>query len=234
MSDLTKAEQFALGAVARHFSASWLKGDGAAAAYITVGVRRIALDVAVLVQVCPTGKSVPKARLREDAVALRVLREIESALSARVPKGKTIVLTLGAPIKVPRKLIAVLTRTLLAYLESGAVETDEKRTMLGNRVRFRVLNDRKKWNAKVLAFVFSGDPLPGLLATAMRALHDEIAAKAKSKKIAGERWLVLGSDNCIADFKTYQRAYSCLTTPHPYRKILMVYAGERVETLTES
>lgn len=167
---------------------------------------------------------------------MTVLRDIESALAAHVPDGKTVILTLGAPIKVPSKLDAALTNVLRASLESGAEGVDEKKTILGNRVRFRVLRDSSKWNAKMIGFVFSGDPEPGTLANAMHWLHDEIAAKAKrrmSKKFTGERWLVLGGDHWIADVKTYRRVYAHLSPPHNFRKILMVLDGGRVETLAE-
>ena len=236
MSELRKAEQFAIGAVARHFSATWQSGEGPPDAYVTVGGRRIALDVAVLALQRPRRKRVAKARLREDVVARRVLRDIEGAMRAHVPDGKTIILTLGAPIRVPKKLLAALTNMLLTYLESGAKEVEEKKTILGNRVRFRVLNDNSKWNAKVIGFVFSGDPEPGILANAMRSLHDEIAAKAKRrmpKRFSGDRWLVLDNDHSIADIKTYRRAYSQLSLPHNFRKILMVLDGGRVEALAE-
>ena len=236
MSELSKAEQFAIGAVARHFSATWQSGEGPPDAYVTVGGRRIALDVAVIAQQRPRRKRVAKARLREDVVARRVLRDMESALRAHVPDGKTIILTLGAPIKVPKKLLAALTNMLLTYLESGAEEVEEKKTILGNRVRFRVLNHNSKWNAKVIGFVFSGDPEPGILANAMRSLHDEIAAKAKRRlpeKFAGDRWLVLDTDHWIADIKTYRRAYSQLSPPRNFRKILMVFDGGRVDALAE-
>jgi hypothetical protein len=206
------------------------------APYVTVGGRRIALDVAVIAQQPPRLKRVARARLREDVVARRVLRELESALLAHVPDGKTIILTLGAPIKVPKKVLAALTNVLLTYLESGAEEVEEKRTILGNRVRFRVLNHNSKWNAQVIGFVFSGDPEPGVLANTMRSLHDEIAAKAKRRMpegFAGDRWLVLGNDHWIADIKTYRRAYSQLSPPHNFRKILMVFDGGRVEALAE-
>jgi hypothetical protein len=238
MSELRKAEQFAIGAVARHCSATWQSGNGPPDAYMTVGGRQIALDVAVIAQQRPGRKGVfAKARLREDVVARRVLCDIESALTAHVPDGKTIILTLGAPIKVPKKLLAALTNTLLIYLESGAEEAEERRTILGNRVRFRVLNDHSKWNAKVLGFVFSGDPEPGMLANVMRSLHDEIAAKARTRvpeSFAGDRWLALGNDHWIADIKTYRRAYSLLSPPHNFRKILMVLDGGRVEVLAEA
>lgn len=236
MSELRKAEQFAIAAVSRHFSSPWQSADRPPDAYMAVGGRRIALDVAVIAQQRPGREPVAKARLREDVVARRVLRDIECALRAHVPAGKTIILTLGAPIKAPQKLLAALTNTLLTYLETGAEEADEKKTILGNRVRFRVLNDNSKWNAKVIGFVFSGDPEPGILAHAMRSLRDEIAAKARLRmpeRFAGDRWLVLCNDQWIADVKTYRRAYAQLSAPHNFRKILMVLAGGRVEALAE-
>jgi hypothetical protein len=170
-------------------------------------------------------------------VARRVLSQIENALRGRVPDGRTLILTLGAPIKVPKLLVGALTDILLAYLESGAEEADVKKTILNNRVRFRVLNADPMWSGKVIGFVFSGDPGPGALANAMRSLHDEIAAKAKTrlpKGFAGDRWLVLVNEYPIADIKTYRRAYSHLSPPHDFKKILMVLEGGLVETLAET
>jgi hypothetical protein len=86
----------------------------------------------------------------------------------------------------------------------------------------------------VIGFVFSGDPEPGILANAMRSLDDEIAAKAKKlmpERFAGDRWLVLDNDHWIADIKTYRRAYSQISPPHNFRKILMVFDGGRVDCL---
>lgn len=154
---LNKTKQFAVGAVARHFSADCRIGAGPPDAYAVVSACRIALDVAVITQP-PRVRPFSAARLREDAVARRVLRDIESALQAHVPNRKSIILTLGAPIKVPKKLIAALTKLLLDYIQSGVEEREESRTVLGNRIRFRVLNQHLRWNAKVIGFVFSGDP----------------------------------------------------------------------------
>ena len=236
MPGLGTADRSVIEAVARHFSATWQSGEDPPDAYMTVGGWRIAVDVAVIAQQPPGRARAAKARLREDKVALRVLRSIESALAVHVPDGKTVILTLGAPIKVPSKLVAALTNVLLAYLESGTEEVDEKKTILGNRVRFRVLSDGSKWKARMVGFVFTGDPEPGTLAATMRRLHDE-TAKAKRrlpKKFAGDRWLVLGSDNWIADIKTYRRAYSQLSPSHAFSKILIVLDGGRVEALAET
>jgi hypothetical protein len=231
---MRSAQQSAIEAVAKHFSATWESAAEASDAYLTVRGQKIALGIAVLSQQSSRQKSVTKVRLREDKVAQRVLRDLESALHAHVPAGKSVILTLGAPIKVSRKLVVALTDVLVTYLESGSVEVDEKRTILGNRVRFRVLRLTSKWPAKVIGFVFTGDPAPGVLASTITSLHDEIVAMAKRrppKGFSGDRWLVLVSDNWIADVKTYRRAYSLLSPSHDISMILMVSVSGRIEVL---
>jgi hypothetical protein len=236
MPALNNTKQFAVGAVARHFSVAWRIGAGPPDAYATVSGRRVALDIAIITQPpCASPLSAP--RLREDAVARRVLRDIESALRPHVPNPKSIILTLGAPIKVPKKLVAALTTLLLEYFQAGVEEREESKMILGNRVRFRVVKQNLKWNAKVLGFVFSGDPQPADLANASRALHGKIAAMAQRRMPAsftGDRWLILSSDAWIADIKTYRQIYSHLSLAHSFKRILMVFDHGRVETLTES
>jgi hypothetical protein len=232
--ELKKAQQSAIEAVAKYFSATWESAEGVPDAYLTVRGQKIALNVAVLPQQSSRQTRVAKARLREDKVAQRVLRNLESALHAHVPAGKSVILTLGAPIKVSKKLVVALTDLLVTYLENGLQEVDEKRTILGNRVRFRVVTPKPKWPAKVIGFVFTGDPAPGVLAGTIGTLHDEIVAMAKRrppKGFTGDRWLVLPSDSWIADVKTYRLAYSLLSPPHDFSKIMMVSDGGRVEVL---
>lgn len=235
MREWNKTQRFALGAVARHFSADCQICAAPPDAYATVGGRRIALEVAIITRP-PRARPFSAARLREDVVARAALRDIESALGSCVPNRKCLILTLGAPIKVPKKLIAALTPLLLDYIQSGSEEREESKTVLGNRIRYRVLNHKLRWNAKVIGFVFSGDPKPGVLADAMRSLHDNIAAKAQPRTLRsfkGDRWLILSSDAWI-DMKTYRRMYSQLSLPRTFEKILMVSEGGRVEPLTES
>jgi hypothetical protein len=60
-----------------------------------------------------------KARLRKDKVVTRVVRELEAALTSQVPMGKALIFTLGAPIKVPRQLVAALTSLGTEQLKRG-------------------------------------------------------------------------------------------------------------------
>jgi hypothetical protein len=233
--ELNQAQRFALQAVAKHFSAPWQSGEGPPDAYMTIAGRRVGVDIAVLVRQGPGRDPIP-ARFRDDASARRVLRNLESAVGGHVPDGKTLVLTLGAPIKEPKKALAALTEMLLAYLKSGAENVEEKKTLLGNRVRFLLTSDGLRSNSKLAAFVFSGDPKPGVLVNAMWSLQDEIAAHAKRRLPGGfsaDRWLVLISDQWIADLKTYRRMYSWLSIPGRFAKILTVSEGGRVEDLAE-
>lgn len=205
---------------------------------MTVAGRQVAVDVAVIAsERIDRKRPTVKARLRDDAVARRVLRDLERALGAHVPEGKTVILSLGAPIIQPNKLLGALTEMLLAYLKSGAEEIEENKTILGNRIRFRVLSGDPRWTAKVVGFVFSGDPKPQLLVNAMRSLYDEIAAKAEKRNptmSGSERWLILVSDQWMADIKTYQRAYSNLPIPRGFNKILMVLETGQVKALAEA
>lgn len=232
--ELNTLQRFALGAVARHFSAPWQRGEGPPDAYVTISGRRVGIDIAVVAQQPLTRKRVPKARLRDDGVARRVLRNLDAALRAHVPDGKTLLLTLGAPIKEPKKLLGALTEMLLTCLRSGAEDVEKKKTLLGNRVRFLVASDRLRLNSRLAGFVFSGDPKPGVLLNAMRLLQGEIAAQAKKRLPAGfsgDRWLALVSDQWIADIKTYRRMYSLLSIPDRFTRILIVLDGGRVESL---
>src|SRR5580692_4056649 len=154
---MRSAQQSAIEAVAKHFSATWESAAEPSDAYLTVRGQKIALGIAVLSQQSSRQKSVTKVRLREDKVAQRVLRDLESALHSHVPAGKAVILTLGAPIRVANKLVVALTDVLATYLDSGPEDVDEKRTILGNRVRFRVVEPSSRWPAKVIGFVFTGD-----------------------------------------------------------------------------
>ncbi len=226
----------AVQAVARHFAAPWQSGEGPPDAYMTVSCRRVGIDIAVMSQQPLSRNPIPKARHRDDGVARRVLRKLETAVRAHVPNGKILVLTLGAPIKEPKKLLGALIKMLLTCLQSGAEDMEKKKTLLGNRVRFLIASDGLRLNSKFSGFVFSGDPKPGVLLNAMRSLQGEIAAQA-SKRLppgfSGDRWLVLVSDQWLADIKTYRRMFSQLSIPDKFAKILIVLDGGRVENLAE-
>ena len=230
MTASREAKRSAIAALAAHFSAPWEIGEGPPDAYAVIGGRRIALEVAIVAQPSHPAR-VAKARLRDDRVARRVLRDLHIALHAHVPRGRSIILTLGAPIKVPKQLVAALTKLLVEYVQGTAVERDVRKTVLGNRVRFRVLERDPRWSAKVMAFVFSGDPAPSVIASSMRMFHDAVVAASKRAASSPRRWLILSGNDWFADIDTYRLIYSRLSLARNFEEIYMVLDGGRVEAL---
>ena len=109
MSKLRKQEQAAIEVVARHFSATWEKGDGDSPdAYVTIAGKRIAVEVTAIKQRIAERGDLTKPRLRFDRVALGLVGGLQAALSEFVPDGQTVILTITAPIRLPSKTAAAL------------------------------------------------------------------------------------------------------------------------------
>ena len=173
-SDAQTLEQRAAYAIAKRYSAtlaSWSGKPSAArstSAELIVGGQPVALEMVLLSQApSPARRDAnqgARPRLREDRVAQRVLRDLESRLNPQLSDGRTIILTLGA-------------------LHGAIAKSPRKRT---------------------------------------------------AAQRAGKRWLALVAEDWIADFKTYQRAYTKISPPHGYDRILKVSASGRVEVLVDA
>jgi hypothetical protein len=67
------------------------------------------------------------------------------------------------------------------------------------------------------------------------ALIEGIGAKAGKRapaRFAGDRWLVLVCEDQLSHIEPYRQVYSQLSIGTDFKKILMVLAGGRIETLT--
>ena len=103
---MRKQKQAAIEAIARHFSATWEMGENPPDAYLMLARQRIALEVATIKPRLRRGVSKP--RLRFDRVALGFVRRLQAALSEAVPEGKTVIVTITAPIWQPSKTASAL------------------------------------------------------------------------------------------------------------------------------
>jgi hypothetical protein len=112
MSKLRKQQRAAIEAVARHFSATWEQGEDPRDGYISIGGKRIAVEVTTVKQRIAERADLTKPRLRFDRVALGLVRRLHDALHEAVPDGKTVILTITAPIRMPSKTAALLGRFL--------------------------------------------------------------------------------------------------------------------------
>jgi hypothetical protein len=234
MSGLGKRERAALEAVARHFSATWEKGEAPSDAYLTIARKRIAVEVTTTKRRLADRGGLTKPRLRFDRVALRFVRRLQDALSASVPDGRTLILTITAPIRVPAKTAAALEDNIWTYLARQSAPGEAKYAILGNQIRVRLVKRGSRRTAKVIGFVHNPDSDPDVLLDITHSLIERIGAKARNGApagSAGDRWLVLAGEVPHSHIEPYRHACSQLSIPTDFTKILMVLADGQIETL---
>jgi len=235
MSGLGKRARAALEAVASHFSATWEKGEAPPDAYLTIAGKRIAVEVTTAKQRLADRGGLTKPRLRFDRVALRVVRRLQEALSASVPDGRTLILTITAPIRVPSKTAAALEDNIRTYLARQSAKGEVEQTIHGNQIRVRLVKGGSRRTTKVIGFVHNPDSDPDVLFDITLSLLERIGAKARKGAPAGstsERWLVLAGDDRFSQMEIYRQVCSQLSIPTDFKTILMVLADGRIETLT--
>jgi hypothetical protein len=235
MSGLGKRERAALEAVARHFSATWEKGEVPPDAYLTIARKRIAVEVTTTKRRIADRGGLTKPRLRFDRVALRLVRRLQEALSASVPDDRTLILTITAPIRVPAKTAVALEDNIRTYLARQSAQVEAKYTIHGNQIRVRLVKGGPRRTTKVIGFVHNLDSDPDVLFDITHSLIERIGAKARTGApagTAGDRWLVLVGDDRSSYIEPYRHAYSQLSIPTDFKKILMVLVDGQIETLT--
>jgi hypothetical protein len=98
-----------------------------------------------------------KPKLRYDKVALRFVSSLQTALCDDVPTGKTLLVTITAPIRVPAKTAAALQEQLRTQLARGPVQLTFRNVIHGNHVRARLVDRGAKQTSNVLGFVHNPD-----------------------------------------------------------------------------
>jgi hypothetical protein len=234
MSDLNKRERTAIEAVARRFSATWEKDSDPRGAYLTVAGKRVAVDITTLKPRGTGHGNELKPRLRFDKEVMRLMAHLQAALRETVPDGTTVALTVTAPIRLGSKTAVALEGKTQTLLERKSPSRDERDTIHGNRVRIRLLKRGSKQAPKMIGFVHNSDSDPILLLDMTRELLELISAAAQrqTRRVTGNRWLVMISPRAVSCFEAYRCIYSQLRMATHFKKILMVFADGRVEVLT--
>ena len=235
MSEFRKHQQAAIEAVARHFSATVERGKNPPDAYLQIGGKRVAVEVTAIQRRIADRGCPAEPRLRLDKVALRVVRVLQANLNAVVPEGETVIVTITAPIRLAAKTTSELEERIRACLMRRSRSVEVKDSIHGNQIQFLVVKGIPRRAAKVIGFVHNPDTDPGILLEMTRSLLERIGAaagKRASARFAGDRWLVVAVEDELPWVETYRQVYSRLSMPSDFKKIVMVVAGGRVETLT--
>jgi hypothetical protein len=230
---LKKQVPTAVEAVARRFSATWEEGSHSSDASLTVAGQRVAVDVAALKRRGPGPGNPASPRLRFDKSATRLMEGLQATLRETVPDGRTVVLTMTAPIRLRSKTAASLEEKIQTLLRRGSPGRDEKDVIHGNRVQIRLLRHGSERAPKMIGFVHNPDSDARLLLNMTQELLDLISARAgqRAPRRAGDRWLVVTSARGISLLETYRHIYSLLGMATAFQKILMVFGDGRVGTL---
>jgi hypothetical protein len=222
-------------AVARMFAATPSDGPRPPDAVLTVGRRRILLAVAPLEARVRAPREPAKPRLRFDKVALRFIADLRSALREAVPVGKSLIVTVTAPIRLASKTAAALEDDVRARLARSPRTLELAEAIHGNEIRARLVNGGSSRPADVVGFVHNPDSDPAVLLDAAQSLIGCVAAAARgsaARASGGERWLAVVEDVGLPLIETYRTTCSQLAAATVFARVLMV-AGERVESLTE-
>jgi hypothetical protein len=233
---LRKQERSAIEAVAEHFAATWESGNDSRHVRFSIGGTRITVAVTTIRQRVDVRSDLPKPRLRFDKVAVGFVRRLHDGLYEAVPAGKMLVLTITAPILMPSQTAAVLEDTIRACLARRSVPAEAKQTINGNQINVRLVKNGLRGSPKVVGFVHNPESEPAILLDTASSLIEHIAAAVNTSAAAGlsgDRWLVLVNEGGPSHIETYRAVYSQLSIPTDFRKILIVFAGNRVETLAD-
>ena len=91
--------------------------------------------------------------LRFDKVVLRVTKRLRESLDHAVPEDTTVLVTVTAPIRQPGKTAEAIVRKVQARLARRTSGRDVTATIHANRVRIRIVTNRRGRASTVLVFV---------------------------------------------------------------------------------
>jgi hypothetical protein len=100
-----------------------------------------------------------KLRLRHDKVVRGLDGDLKAALTGVLPKGRSVLITVTAPIKLPSKTAAMLVSLVREGLPRGEV----RKTVHGNRVRVRAISRPAANLPQVLTLVHNPESDAGLI-----------------------------------------------------------------------
>jgi hypothetical protein len=235
MPELKKTEWAAVEAVAKHFSATWENGEQPPDAHIKIEKKKIAVDITAIKRRMIKWDDLAKPRLRFDKAVLRLIGRLQSGLHQAVPDGKTLIVTVTAPILLPGKTAAMLEDKIRSSLAHRSPRLELEDTVHGNQVRVRLAKSFRG-TSKVIGFVHNPDSDPGVLLGVtdllLKCIGDD-ADKRPPAGFAGDRWLVIAYEGEPLQLDTYRHVCSQISLPADLKKILMVAAGGMVESLSD-
>ena len=225
-----------LEAVAAHLAATCEGWSGTPpGAWLELHGRRIAAQAVTIGKKIAAREGMRNPRLRFDGVALRLVRDLKTALRESVPQHATLVITVTAPIRKSSRTVVALADEIGRLLARKRARVDIKETINGNRIQARLVKDVSGRASRAIGFVHNPDSDPevlfGVTAVMLQAIA-RAAARDLPKSMAAPRWLVLADATGLAQPTTYRHVCAQLAPVAGFESILLALADGRIETLT--
>jgi hypothetical protein len=166
-------------------------------------------------------RRVKEPRLRFDRTAVGFVRRLRATIAKIVPEGKTLVVTITAPIRQDSKTGLVLGDRIRRLLATK--RTQLKAKIHGNRIQAHVLAGGSSRTSRVIGFVHNPEPDPTALLKVTRALLACIGSSKRSPK--GIRWLIVDNQDGLAPVETVRQVCVALRARNVFKRILLVESG---------
>ena len=175
--------------------------------YLKIAGRRISINVMSI-------EGAQQPRLRFDKVAIGLVKRLQ-LLSASVPDGKVVVVTVTAPIWQDSKTGTALEVGIRELLSAKRMRW--KAAIYGNQIEARVLKGGAGGISKLIGFVHNPKPGPSLLFDVTSSLLEMIGSGAPG----AERWLLISNQDGGAPFETVREVCLALGARSVFKKILL-------------
>ena len=215
---MNKTERAAVEALAKDLAATY--GEKTGDAVLKFGRKRIAVHGAKIER-----KAGNRPRLRFDKVVIELLARLNAALSPSVPDGRTVMVTVTAPIRQSGKTASAIEAKTRPLLARRAATTEFTDTIHENAVRVRVAKTNTA-APKVVGFVHN----PGIDTRAFLDLIQSLIAVAP-KKSSAVQWLLLLDSQSDWPAATWRQIFAAL--PTRFENVVIVLANGRIAFLTE-
>jgi hypothetical protein len=118
-----------------------------------------AVDTATIEREIAQRIAAAKLRLRFDKAVLRLVGGLKATLARVVPEDQTIIFTVSAPIRLPKKTAAALE----SVVRSGLPGSEFCSIVHGNQVRVRRVTGVSAYMPRVVGFVHNPESEAGLI-----------------------------------------------------------------------
>ncbi len=229
------SEEYVLNTLITEFGGQYTEGEDPPDGYITIGDKRIAVEVSMLVEQLQNENGESYSRMKDDAPAHNLASNIELDINAKIPHDMHVFLVIGAPIKQIRKTQAKVAETISHMIQNNIFKLDQK--FLDNDISISIFTGWGSYTPKIGYAISNRYSSANIGENTEMMLRERIQTKNKKRNVKpdiDEYWLALFNDYWVADEESYQIAYRNLDIEHNFDKIIIINGHRQANVLRKT